>query len=158
MLRLAVADRPGLEVCTWELDRGGTNYTIDTLRALRVRLGCDPVFIVGMDALADLPTWRDPESLLAEFDLVAVDRPGRTAQEAGRRLAGIGRERVIAWDGSDDLGRGGRVFHLPIPPREVSASEVRRRCATDAALDDLVPPAVARYIRERKLYRLEATR
>lgn len=158
MLRLAVADRPGLEVCTWEIDRGGTRYTIDTLRALRVEWGLDPVFIVGMDALADLPSWRQPEAILSEFDLVAVDRPGNTAAYATSRLAGLAGANVVAWDGSPDLGRGGRVFHVAIPPKEVSASEVRRRCAAGAPLDDLVPPAVARYIRERKLYRLEAAR
>ena len=158
MLRLAVADRPGLELCTWEVDRGGRHYTIDTLRALRGARGWDPVFVVGMDALADLASWREPDRLLAEFDLVAVDRPGRTVEEAAARIAGLGATRVRAWDGSADVGRGGRVFHLGIPPRDVSASEIRRRCAAGEPLDDLVPPAVARYIRERKLYRLEAAR
>jgi nicotinate-nucleotide adenylyltransferase len=158
MLRRAIADRPGLEICTWEIDRGGTHYTVETLRALRREQGWDPVFIVGMDALADLATWRQPEALLAEFDLVAVDRPGRTRDEVIARVAGIGAARFSAWTGSRDLGRGGRIFHLAIPPRDVSASEIRRRCANGASLDDLVPPAVARYIRERKLYRLEVAR
>jgi nicotinate-nucleotide adenylyltransferase len=150
MLRLALAGRPGLELCTWEVDRGGTNYTIDTLRALRRERGWDPVFIVGMDALADLSSWREPTALLDEFDLVAVDRPGTPdVPSAGR---------VVPWKGAPDLGRGGRVFRVVIPPRDVSASEIRRRCAVGEPLDDLVPPAVARYIRERNLYSLEAAR
>ena len=150
MLRLAVADRPGLEICTWEIDRGGTNYTIDTLRALRRERGWDPVFVVGTDALVDLPSWRQPEALLAEFDLVVVDRPGRSADPTGPR--------VLPWTGAADLGRGGRVFRLALAPRDVSASEIRRRCAAGEPLSDLVPPAVARYIRERKLYSPEAAR
>lgn len=150
MLRRAVADRPGLEVDTYELDRGGTNYTIETLRALRAARGFTPVFILGTDALADLPTWRLPQALCAEFDLVVVDRPGRAAEPPSPA--------TLPWTGATDLGRGGRVFRLVVEPLAVSASEIRRRCAAGEPLGELVPPPVARYIRERKLYSLEAAR
>ena len=148
MLRLAVAGRDGLDVCTWEIDRGGTNYTIDTLRALRRERGWDPVFLVGSDSLAEIPTWKEPRALLAEFDLVAVERPGAAL---GATATG-----VRPWTGSPDLGRGGRVYRLEVEPLDVSASEIRRRCAAREPLGDLVPPAVGRYIRERSLYSVEA--
>ena len=33
MLRLAIAGHSGFEISTWELDRGGVSYTVDTLTA-----------------------------------------------------------------------------------------------------------------------------
>ena len=41
---------------------------------------------------------------------------------------------------------------IPLPLIDVSATEVRRRLAAAEPLDDLVPPAVATYIREHGLY------
>jgi nicotinate-nucleotide adenylyltransferase len=37
-------------------------------------------------------------------------------------------------------------------PVEISSTEVRRRAAAGLDLGEVVPPAVARYIRENRLY------
>lgn len=152
MLRIAVGGRPGLSVSTLELDRGGVSYTIETLRVLRGEHGVDPVFVVGTDSLADLPTWREPEALRSEFDWVVVDRPSR---EIPRFLADAipveGRAAPLA----PPLGAGGRLLRLIAPVIPISASDVRRRAARGEPLDGLVPPEVAGYIQRRGLYREE---
>ncbi len=164
MVEIAVSGSPGLEASGVEIDRGGVSYTIETLRALRRgAAGSPPVFVLGFDALLDLPSWREPESLVAEFDLVAVARPGasldvpRLAPWVLRRLvpcAGGAPPRPLA----PPLGAGGRIFVLPIPPVPISSSEVRARAARGESLEGLVPPGVARYIHSRKLYAEEAAR
>ena len=77
MLRLAVEDRPGLEICTLELDRA-RSATPSTRCAGCATAGrrSVPVFVLGMDSLLELPTWHEFRSLIREFDLVVVDRPG----------------------------------------------------------------------------------
>jgi nicotinate-nucleotide adenylyltransferase len=40
-----------------------------------------------------------------------------------------------------------------MPPLAISASDVRARAAREQSLDGLVPPAVAKYIAENRLYR-----
>lgn len=160
MLRAALEGRDDCAPSRVELERPGTGYTLDTLRALRDGDGLAPVFILGMDSLAELHTWRDYRDLVREFDLVAVDREGTTLEQARARLdpdvarrlvalAGDGRGR----DGRAPAGAGGRIFHLPIEPIRVSSSAVRRRAAAGEPLDDLVPREVAMYIREQGLYR-----
>ena len=166
MLRLAIAGETGLEVSTLEVDRGGTSFTIDTLRTLRNGGRSAPVFIVGLDALADLPTWREHRRLVEEFDLVAVDRPGGSLEEALRSLgSGITRRivHVPSEPGTPALaalpppGEGGRIFHLVLPPIPVSSREIRALSAAGAPLASLVPPAVARYIQTQGLYRQEGS-
>jgi nicotinate-nucleotide adenylyltransferase len=163
MVRLAVADRPGLEIDTLELQRGGASYTIDTLRALR--LGpppLAPLFLLGADALLHIESWREYQALLSEFDLIALDRPGLGVEALPDRLPWIA-PRLVPLDaecGARALrelepGRGGRIFHPAFPPLGISSSRVRRLAAAGSDLSELVPAAVARYIHRMDLYREE---
>src|SRR5215203_4808428 len=76
-LRLAVAGNPSLDVSTLELERGGPTYTVETLAALRAELGeaVELLFILGEDALLDLPHWRDPAGILRLARLGVAARP-----------------------------------------------------------------------------------
>ncbi|MEN0111436.1 MAG: nicotinate (nicotinamide) nucleotide adenylyltransferase, partial [Planctomycetota bacterium] len=65
MLRLALADEPGLEASPIELDRGGVSYTVETLRAIaESQPAAELFFLMGADTLRDLPNWREPGEVL----------------------------------------------------------------------------------------------
>lgn len=157
MVRIAIRDRPWLGLDAQEIERRGTSFTIDTLDAMRAGPDAvDPVFVIGLDMLFEIDTWRDWERVLSEFDLIAVDRPGREVDAARTGLAAeVARRIVPAGEAAGPLGSGGRVFHLPIPPIPVSSREIRRRVADGMPVDDLVPPGVALYIWDHCLYRKE---
>ena len=58
MLRLALAGHEAMDVCTWEIDRGGVNYTALTLEAVQEQcLGSELFFLMGADTLNELPRW-----------------------------------------------------------------------------------------------------
>ena len=159
MVRLAVAGRPGLEICPLELGTDSPCYTIDTLR--RLRAGdppLDPLFVVGTDTLLTLPTWRDWRGVVAEFDLVAVDREGRALDAVRDELHPEIRARLAPAGRLERPGSGGRILHLAGAPIPISSSEIRRRAARGEPLETLVPPPVARYIQEAGLYGTEAER
>ena len=157
MVRIAVGDRPWLAVDDREIEREGPSFTIDTLDDLR--RGPDPVapvFILGMDMLFEIDSWRTWKRLVSEFDLIAVDRPGRVLDDERAGLAPEVAHRIVpATEAGESLGAGGRVFHLPIPAMDVSSREIRRRAARGEDFDALVPPGVALYIRDHRLYRKE---
>ena len=158
MLRLAMEDRPGLELCKVEIDGGEVCYTIDTMR--RFRDGVPPVvpvFVMGMDSLVELPTWKDFRSLIREFDLIAVDRPdsGDPARPLDPEVAGAVAELV---EGEAPVWQGGRIYRLRIPPIPISSSRIRALVADGDDLSGLVPPAVARYIHANRLYLEEKRR
>ncbi len=141
MLRLALEGDPSFQIATLELERSGPSYTADTLEALAAqRRGDELYFIVGQDALADLPNWVRPERILELARLAVARRPEVSAEareEAQRRVPGL-RERVV-W--------------LKMPPVEVSATEIRERVRRGQPISGMVPPAVERYIGEHGLYR-----
>lgn len=162
MLRLAVRDLPGVEISTLEIDRGGVSFTIETLRSLREGPPpLRPVFVVGEDALAEIETWREHESLRREFDVIAVHRPEPSSLRPVSEGASIVEVPFAVGAGGridgPPPGSGGRIFRLAIPPSPISSSEVRRRAAREEATDGLVPREVADYIRDHDLYREEVS-
>lgn len=161
MLYLATEDQPGLCVSTFEIARGGVHFTIDTLRALRGRTpAVAPVFVCGGDALAEIASWRDYESLLDEFDFAAVIRREDAGGERRSDWPESVRRRLSPLPPAIGLapGAGGRVFTLDGPVPAVSSSLVRDRCAAGDPIDALVPARVARYIQRHRLYSEEAAR
>ena len=141
MIRLAIAPNAFFRASTVDLDRPGPSYTVDTLTELRRELGeeANLYFIVGMDALAGLPTWRQPQRIVELCHLVAA----RRAEARDLDLQSL--ERSIP-------GISHRVIILDNPLIEVSASEIRQRVAERKSIHGMVPEAVERYIREKRLY------
>ena len=84
----------------------------------------DAYFIVGADEAAAFDTWKEPDEIRRWVQLAVGTRSGY---------------------------EGAVTFELDSP--NVSATEVRERVARGEPIDDLVPPAVARIIEERGLYR-----
>lgn len=140
MLRLAIHSEPSWRVSTLEIDRGGRSYTVDTLRQLNEELP-DAVlfFLMGADAVRDVPGWREPESIFSLAAPLVVRRTGAPEPDlaALRTLcAGNKQPRLIE-----------------MPAVDASSTEIRRRAATGESLADLVPPEVAAYIAAHQLYR-----
>ena len=139
LCRLAVGDDPRLGVSTVELDRGGTSYTVDTLRAFRrERPGDELTLIVGADMAASLPGWREPAEILRLARVAVAQRAGTERSEVLAVLAG--------------LEGGGSVEFFDMPPADVSSSAVRARVAAGQSLEGLVPAAVATRIVDLGLY------
>jgi len=162
MLRLAIEGRSGLEISTLELHSGRVCFTIDSLRRLRDgRPPCRPVFILGMDSVREIVTWKDWRDLIGEFDLAAFDRPDHDPSSDHGLHAEVAARIVTAPTPPDrvpeswEVGRGGRIFKLPTSPIPVSSSAIRARARAGLDLGRLVPPTVARYIHDSSLYRQE---
>jgi len=159
MLELAVGCERGLRVDRRELSREGPSYTIDTLAEVRAELGPDEplVWVLGIDSLLQLDAWHHWRSLFAHAHLLGVERPGtRLSPEWLReRAPEVQAELSPRWRAPAELALApaGGYAPLPMQPlREESATEVRRRIAAGEDWSAMVPPAVARYIRERGLY------
>jgi len=138
MLRLATAGNPAFEVSDLEVGRQGPSYTAETLEALaKAHPGAELFFLLGEDALADLPNWYQPERIRERATLAVARRPGEPA-EAG-----------------DEAPRGpsAGLVRLEMPRIDISASAIRVRVREGLSIRYLVPDAVDEYIRKHALYR-----
>lgn len=132
LLRLALAGKTDCEVDDQEIRRGGTSYTIETLRDYAKRFPAAEVFyLIGADNAAKLNEWREPNELARLAEFVAVPRPGG----------------AVAIFPPPFRGQTLRGF-----PFAVSSSQIRARVKAGLTIENLVPAAVAEAIRAAKIY------
>ncbi len=139
MVLLATLDNPLFEVSRIEIDREGVSYSVDTVRELRNELEekTELFFITGVDIVADLKTWKDPELLLSMCSFIAVSRAGYSLEVLKTKLPREFLSKI-------------NIIEIPSPP--ISSTDIRRRVRHRKTIKYLVPPLVENYIRKAGLY------
>lgn len=159
MTVLATAGQPAFTVSDVEVRRAGPSYTVETLETLaREWLGARIFLLMGSDTFLDLPTWRTPERLAAWATLAVGHRAGSdfvpdgpAARAVLARLGAAGWRRVASAEAAEALAPG-EVLLVETRSLPVSAREIRRLLAAGESARYLVPPAVADYVAQQRLY------
>ena len=147
MLELAIAGNPAFSVCRYETDRGGVNYTVDTLAHFHEE---DPsrelFFLLGADMLLDLPHWRNAARVCELAVPVVVRRPG------------LVRPRIDFECLRGDCQRPSEIelirrHQVEMPEIGISGTDLRRRVSFGQSIRYRVPRAVEMYIETHGLYR-----
>ena len=78
MAVLATLDEPRMKVSTIEIEAPERPYTFETIERLRDVYGSQAslFFVMGADSFEELNTWREPERILANANLIVAARPG----------------------------------------------------------------------------------
>jgi nicotinate-nucleotide adenylyltransferase len=144
MIELAIAGHEGFVVSRYEVQRGGVNYTVDTLTHFHQQENPDAelFFLMGADMLYDLPNWRDARRVCQLATPVVVSRAGAEPVDFGG-LAGIASpERVEQFRG----------HQVEMPQIGISSTQVRQRVAAGQSIRYRVPRAVEIFIATHGLY------
>jgi len=141
MTVIATASNPRFTVSRVDIDRDGPTYTIDTLRDLKdERPEDDLYFITGVDALADIFTWRAADDLFALAQFVGCTRPGHEIDP--ETLGSIPSDRVTM---------------VEIPALAISSTDCRERTRRGEPVWYLVPDGVVQYIVKHHLYEKDSS-
>ena len=134
MAVIATASNPRFTVSRVDIDRPGPTYTADTLTDLREQRGPDVemFFITGADALAQILTWKDADTLFGLAHFIGVTRPGH-------HLSGDG----LPAD---------RISLLEVPALAISSTDCRERVRRGEPIWYLVPDGVVQYVAKHRLY------
>ena len=136
MAVIATASNPRFWVSRVDIDRGGTTYTVDTIRDIAAQHPGDELyFITGADALGQILSWKDHDQLLSLAHFVGVTRPG--------------------YELSDDHLPADTVTLVDVPAMAISSSACRERVAAGRPVWYLVPDGVVQYINKHRLYSVE---
>jgi nicotinate-nucleotide adenylyltransferase len=139
LLRAATDDSPNTRVCDLAVRMGGVSYTAETMEALRREHPADDLAVlVGADAARTIPAWHRAADLLAREHFVVVNRTGPPPLDVGE-LSRLGFAPAT-------------TTLLSVDSPNISASEVRERCAGGQSLAGLVPDAVAALITAGAMY------
>jgi nicotinate-nucleotide adenylyltransferase len=137
MTVIATASNPRFTVSRVDVERPGMTYTVDTLRDLRAERGedVDLYFITGADAMAQILTWRDADTLFELAHFVGCTRPGIELNSP-----------VIAQLPAD------KVTLMEVPALAISSTDCRLRVGEKEPIWYLVPDGIVQYIAKRGLY------
>ena len=129
LLDLAIHTNPNFEMELYEVEKGGKNYTYNTMKALvDLYPAVDFYFIIGADMIEDLPTWHEIDKLVELVQFVGVNRPGY-AVETDYPL-----------------------IMVDVPLVDISSSAIRKKVAQGCSIQYLVPENVQNYIEREGLY------
>ena len=133
MLRLALEGEDKFKISTFELDKEGVSYSIDTIKHFTNEYGdgAEIFFITGADSLEGLNDWKGIDEILKLVTFVAATRPGFTSRGQ----------------------LGDKVSLIDMPAIDISSTMIRERVRSHEPIDHFVPPVVVEYIRNKGLYR-----
>lgn len=131
MVQKAIAGNPLFKLQPYEVNNGGLNYTIDTMRYFIEQYPeTEFYFIIGGDSANDLETWKEIDELVKIVQLVGVRRIDYPYYK-GRF--------PILWVDS--------------PMVHMSSTDIRLRVYLEQSIRYQVPEAVEAYIYKHQLYR-----
>lgn len=148
MAYLATVSNPCFEVSTFEVDRSGKSYTIDTVRHFHHVFG-DKVelsFIIGADMLMEISTWKNIGELLEICRFIAVSRPGYDIQKI------LNQHFLSSQNHATASKMLGRILIEDSAMLDISATNIRRRVKEWKSIKYLVPEPVEQFIHNQQLY------
>lgn len=162
MVRLAVADNPGLSVSDLEVTRPGASYSIDTVRHFLAGLahGDELYLILGLDAFLLIGSWKDWRELLTLTHVVVTSRPGFGDDLPYENIPVVVREAFcyapLDFQGTVRSGFrnefGKEILFTRLTDFFVSASAIRELLGKGKSIRYLVPSEVQRYVKDQHLY------
>jgi nicotinate-nucleotide adenylyltransferase len=156
MTRLAVGDHPVMSVSDLEGRRPGRSYSIETLQQIRQEMGpsWELYFILGLDAILEIATWKDYQDLFTLSHFVVLDRPGYDRQRLGEVLTGKVHPQFRPLEAEPGFQHpsGHKVVFQKTTLMDISATCIRNLARRGGSIRYLLPEAVRRYIITHKLY------
>jgi nicotinate-nucleotide adenylyltransferase len=138
MVRLLIKDQPNMTVSDADLTRRGPSYALQTMMEFAMARPAEYWFLVGADALHDLPQWKQPFRLVKLCRIGAVNRGLKEASVVSSRLP----EELRPF-----------IDEVPMTPVGASASDIRDRIARNQPTSSWMPDTVRAYIEANHLYR-----
>lgn len=144
MVRLAIKDEPLFTFSDFDLTRKGPSYTIDTVAHFQSEFGQGTIlyWIIGADALADLPSWHRIQDLVDACQITSAARPGWRLEVSGSL------SRVLTSDQIEKIKSG--ITETPMI--DICATDIRTRVGAGQSIRYLVPEAVRDYIERHRAY------
>lgn len=158
MVRTALHGHHEFSVDVREVYRTDPCYSVDTLTSLREEFGSEQplCLLLGSDAFLNLHTWHEWRRVFDLAHIVVMQRPGRplgnAMETADDALKEEYRARLAPAPRRLHESASGAIVALDMPLLDISATDIRRRCAEHKNIRYLTPDGVAHYIYSQKTY------
>ena len=132
MLEKALADYPDFTADSFDIEKGGVSYTINTIDHIYEKYSVEgkPGFVIGDDLLPGFSTWKNVDTLLKKIDLVVVRRDSR-----------------------EKINSEYPDYYIDNTLLPISSTEIRNRVRAGKSVRFLVPDSVREIIEKNGYYR-----
>ncbi len=167
MVKRAIAAEPTFSWSDIELARQGKSYAIDTLVSLQQQYPTvsEWHWIIGLDAIRDLPTWHRATEIVRLCHWIVAPRPGDTQASTGfindLSINNLSINESGQHQPASEILKAvtDRLPHLQTTLLDceaiaVSSTQVRDLLERSQSITGLVPEGVETFIQERQLYGL----
>lgn len=140
IINAAIADNQYFELETYELEKEGVSYTIDTLHYLTAKYPDSEFYLlIGEDQAKEFNKWREWVKIaeLAQICIAPRNTEGFNANIIEDVFGNISRKPII----------------VNSPLIEISSTNIRNKIKFGESIKYLVPNSVDEYIRQNNLYR-----
>ncbi|MEK6646058.1 MAG: nicotinate-nucleotide adenylyltransferase [Candidatus Firestonebacteria bacterium] len=141
MVKLAISKNPNFKISPVELNRKGKSYSIDTVKYIQklYKNKAHIFFILGVDAMQEIHTWKNFNELVDICHFIVVSRPGYDTLHLKKKIAKY-------------LDSTEKVHFMKVTHTNISSTEIRVRIKTGKNIKCLVHSDVEKYIYQHKLY------
>lgn len=154
MVEAALADCPEFRACDLEGRRGGTSFSVDTLKQLHAQYpDHEFFFIMGLDSFREISLWRNYQQLFELAHIVVTARPGFSGSV--QQLLPVAIADRFCYDSQSkklQYDKGFSVIVVDHTCHAASSTEIRQRVADHRSIEGSVPAAVISYINNQQLY------
>lgn len=144
MVKLAIEDKDGFCLSTFEIEEKRHSYSYETLEKLQKIYPQDKFyFIIGADSLFTIEFWKEPARVLQACVILAACREDKDMNEMNTQIAYL-TEKYNA-----------EIKLLKMPLIDISSSDIRKKREKGESIDSLVPKKVLNYIETHRLYEVK---
>ena len=130
MVRLAIADEPGIVASDFEFHLPRPSYTINTLDALQKAFSDrEFLLLMGADNWQKIDRWYKGDEIVSRFGIIVYPRGEESAPSLPEN---------VKW--------------LQAPLYDISSTEIRQAFSQGEDVSRWLHPDVVKYIKEKKLY------
>lgn len=142
MTQLAIKGSPRFKLSKTEINRPGYSYAVDTFKRIRKLVGRQTrlFYILGMDSINEILTWKKPLELFKYCEFIIATRP-KSSVRIFKRIMKFPPLRL-------NISK----IHLLEIKIDISATAIREKLARNKSIKGLVPKSIERYIIDKKLY------
>ena len=151
MLKLAFDEFDNINIDSFELDKKGISYTVDTLEAItkKSKSGQHLTLIMGLDAFINLTSWKNYERILELSSILILKRPNYELKK--NYLAQF--ERELTDDLEIFLNSKGKIILFTLTQLDISSSEIKKAIKNNKSCEDYLDKKVLEFINDKSIYK-----
>ena len=133
-----------------EFCRGGTSYTIDTIKSISNQYDNANIYlIIGSDVLSTINKWKDFNNIIRLSNIIVQSRQSKNIES----LLDNQLKSLISTDlGIFHTESYGKIYIQETSLVDISSTEIRDRLKKNQDISNLTPPRIEKWLLERDIY------